>query len=409
MGGNTGFCRRVSHLRRNPHKTTGELVFVDASVLDYRVRNSNKPLATKVFKSTSSTDLNRIVASYATGFEDQLIHAQLSINDRPTIVFEGGSAKSDRRASRLISLRAKRLNHAIRMAFRPGIHPQHKSVAQKTIASYMGRPPLWFTTLVSDELRRRGWSTVICPAPLQADHYILHQAQHHQNTTNGRKVIVISNDRDFLALDKTNSIHAIRYFNTGSLVEITKTDVLAECSDCTPTQLRNAYCFSGCDDMRTKIDGLGFSTALKLAMVGLSALEEGWRDESVAIIREIRELEGMISGVPSYMERGVDDQPNVSMLDVFLDEKHPDGTPRRAKLAEKVRGMLSNSQTSPTNHGPQKPPHTRNQRIREENRRIAERTKKIPFLIPTHNVFAALETMEKKDSTKGKQHNSTVI
>lgn len=187
-------------------------------------------------------------------------------------------------------------------------------------------------------------------------------------------------------------------------MELAKADVLAECQGCSPEQLRVAYCYSGCDDIVTKVDRLGFDTALKFAKRDMGELEDACGDAFQTICGEMKELEADVEVVPLCMEAVVEvplDAP--SILDVFLDETDEAGNPRRSQLAVKVREMLQGNWAAPKKPNQQDKSKPRKDRIRDENKRVADKERKrIPFVLPTHNVYALLADMENANPARGR-------
>ena len=407
MGGSSGFCSKVKHLCREvkPGQASGgvcsaidaDAVLVDMSVLDYRLRSVDKLLAVRIFEAGGGDEgIDGVVTEYADRLDALLRNAHLPCNTSTELVFEGASKKSNRRAAKNAARRAKRLNTALRRAFNPSVRDVHKSTARKVIASQMGRPPFWFTVRAAKVLQQRGWTTVVCPQPLQADTYIISRAQ-QLKSSNGKDVVVWSVDRDFLALDPTSSITSILFERWGSVLALSKEAVLAEL-DCDAEQLRKAYCFGGCDDIEVKINGLGFATALKLARDSDKALMDAGGVDSARITRAIGDMDKAVATALATVESGISvDEHTPSMLDTFLDERHQDGCLRRAQLAAKVRAMRSEGWAPPTATTTEPPTRagTRSERLRIERQHVANNKRKvIPFVIPTHNLFSVLDMEE---------------
>lgn len=376
-------------------------------MLEYRILWHNPKLASKVFRSPKGKGIDSVVREFTDCFVWQLERAQLTPSPNVVLVFEGTSEKSEHRARQRAARRAKRLNAAIRRAYRPGYDAAHRRVAEKVISSNMGRPSLWFSDLVAKELKTRNWTTVVCPDYVQADSYILYRATEIVRNSLETHVVVWSVDRDFLALDATDSVSSIRFFKGGTPREISKADVLDECS-CTSSQLRDAYCYSGCDDISVKVHGLGFITALKLAKAGENALDDVSGEDAETIRHDIKKIESHVKEVPERMRAGIQvPSETPSMLDLFLDEKH-NGVPRRPQLAIKARAMLEGKMGLPgqQDEATLVPLNERilekKKRIREKNKKDAEKRTKVNFFLPTYNIFAVLADLQDNDDAIGR-------
>ena len=125
----------------------------------------------------------------------------------------------------------------------------------------MGRPPIWFTQIVTKSLKNMGYNCILSPQDKQADAIIIQHAQYLAET--GKKVTVISCDYDFIALSG-KAIHRILVPGTGvnqrSNLEVDKEEVL-KTLNLTHNELFWAYCLSGCDDMVGNLNSIGFVKA----------------------------------------------------------------------------------------------------------------------------------------------------
>jgi len=119
----------------------------------------------------------------------------------------------------------------------------------------MGRPPHWFIELVLSRLSDLNYRIEgSFDSVVQADSIIMQQAKMYT----GGKVFVVANDYDFIALAPKGAVHALLDIRWGKVIHVK--DALAQLN-LTHEQLFVAYCASGCDDIQTKIRGIGFKTA----------------------------------------------------------------------------------------------------------------------------------------------------
>ena len=234
-----------------------QLIIVDASVLQYSVNFDlrNRELVDRVFALESNDpDVADVVDKYTKAFLKEL-QSIIGTRRPDEIVFEGSSDKSKRRAALRVVNVSRTMNAAIRHRYLSP-SPAVKAIGKKSIAKNMGRPPVWFARLVVKELKNQGYKALLV-TKMQADQAIVC----HANGLKTGNIAVVSSDRDFLALASTSKIDTILFRQGGLVRSLDKKEVLTELG-VTGEKLQVAYCLGGCDDVETKLDGVGFSVAL---------------------------------------------------------------------------------------------------------------------------------------------------
>lgn len=276
MGGNQGFSKlvpKVSLSRKDFASSLmkDDLVVVDLSYLQHQAnwKNLERSLSlffAGVFKHDGDSGVSEfgsvdiLVEQYVT--ELKLSLEPLKSTDAKLMVAFEGLAKKPGSLKRT-KKRRRALNNAVRSIMRN----RNNNKALKTLTHNMGRPPQWFTALVLAKLVEDGYSVVgSFDESVQADDVIFGIAQQHSS---GR-VFVIGSDYDFIALAPENSIHALYDSKREKLVTVA--DVLDR-AEMSADQLFATYCVSGCDDIETKLQRIGFKKATQLVMSSSGATD----------------------------------------------------------------------------------------------------------------------------------------
>lgn len=425
MGGNTTFNRSVKDIKiifdvaQLPNAASGmqRIVFHDVSYHCHSVQAIAPDLGFRIFKLDPGNhdELDRLVQRYGELLHESInqwaaVHADAN---EVCLVAEDTSNKSDRRAAKLVSGKASKLNQGIRKRFLSASTADHGH-GQRMISNNMGRPPFWFMSRVYEWMRSIQdfpFNLVTCVKGFQADDYVIARINQLKASRQAWDISVVATDRDFIAFSQADRILFKENGLKKSLVRQHVLDKLELSSE----QLFIAYLLSGCDDVATTLNGVGFYTALRIVkqatnvdswreLAETQSIQMGkpeWPQKLQQLWTEIVQLRtkhrGPFQPMVEHEPRRVD-IPHQSLLRQFLDESDTTNKLRR----EGLKRLYDNRQEL------QPIPHGHGVNRREHRARVAQgRAKKFTTLFLTPNHYELLRPANNAtDDDSGDDHDT---
>ena len=262
------------------------------------------------------------------------------------LVIEDTSDKSSRRSATHVSTKASKLNEGIRRRFLSATPADH-SHGKGMISRNMGRPPWWFMDRVCRWLQQHESShkVIVIKNGYQADDYVISWVKELKTNNPVCHVSVVATDRDFLVFSKADRIV---FKEDGLRKSLERQKVLNELK-LSEDELFYAYLLSGCDDVATKLKGVGFATASRIVgqaghMFSLNAfrktesMKKEWDKSLSDLWAEIKKLRTRHATKPEtmlYQQSAPTTLPTQSLLELFINERNDQtNEPRRQKLKE---------------------------------------------------------------------------